>query len=183
MKNLTSLVIGIIISISAFAQNDGPKEVTPEILKKIKIDVEKQVTKFKQEITKDENLSKDYIEFQIDTFRINRINDASQEINYSTPGISGAIYEMAKSYDLLLNKYYNRLLKQLKGNDKNVLIKAQRAWLSFQKLEQELIGTLSKEEYSGGGTIQSNIRASQYADLIIKRTIDFFFYSSGSVNL
>ena len=176
MKNLTSLFIGIIISFTAIAQNDGPKEVTPEMLKKIKINVEKQVAKFKKEITKDENLSKDYIEFQTDTFRINRINDATQEINYSTPGISGAIYEMGKSYDLLLNKYYNKLLNQLKGNDKNVLIKAQRAWLAFQKSEQNLIRTLSKEEYSGGGTMQSNVRASQYAELIIKRTAELFWY-------
>jgi uncharacterized protein YecT (DUF1311 family) len=178
MKLIFSISLGIILSFSASAQNDSPKEVTPEILKKIKIEVEKKVEKFRQTLSKDESVTKSLLEFQTDTFRINRINDASQEVDYSTPGISGAIYEMAKSYDILLNKYYNKLLKQLKGNDKNVLIKAQRAWLAYQKLEQDLIGTLSKEEYSGGGTIQSNIRASQYAELIIKRTAELFWYGN-----
>jgi len=178
MKNLLILTLGIFFSIATNAQSDSPKEVTPEILKKIKIEVEKNVVRFRQNLSKDESITKTLLDFQTDTFRINRINDACQEVDYSTPGISGAIYEMGKSYDLLLNKYYNKLLKQLKGNDKNVLIKAQRAWLAFQKLEQDLIGTLSKEEYSGGGTMQSNIRASQYTELIIKRTAELFWYGN-----
>ena len=178
MKYIIILTLGMFFNTVAKAQTESPKEVTPEILKKIKIEVEKNVVKFRQNLSKDESITKTLLDFQTDTFRINRINDASQEVDYSTPGISIAIYDMGKSYDLLLNKYYNKLLKQLKGNDKNVLIKAQRGWLVYQKLEQELIGTLSKEEYSGGGTMQSNIRAFQYVDLIIKRTVELFWYGN-----
>ena len=178
MKYIFIITIAIFSTIITNAQSESPKEVTPEILKKIKVEVEKEVVKFRQSLAKDESITKTLLDFQTDTFRINRINDASQEVDYSTPGISIAIYEMGKSYDLLLNKYYNKLLKQLKGSDKNVLIKAQRAWLAYQKLEQDLIGTLSKTEYSGGGTMQSNIRASQYTELIIKRTSELFWYGN-----
>ena len=178
MKNIFILIIAAFSTIVTNAQSESPKEVTPEILNKIKVEVEKEVVKFRQSLAKDENITKTLLDFQTDTFRIHRINDATQEVDYSTPGISNAVYEMGKSYDLLLNKYYNKLLKKLKGNDKTVLIKAQKAWLTFQKLEQDLIGTLGKAEYSGGGTIQSNIRASQYTELIIKRTCELFWYEN-----
>lgn len=53
---------------------------------------------------------------------------------------------------------------------------AQKAWLQFRDTESKLIKTLSKDEYSGGGTIQSNIVTSSYADLVVKRCIDIFNY-------
>lgn len=83
---------------------------------------------------------------------------------------------MTSSYDQLLNKYYNRLLKLLQPQDKTALIAAQKAWLQFRDAESKLIRTLSKDEYSGGGTIQSNIVTNSYADLVVKRCIDIFNY-------
>ena len=38
---------------------------------------------------------------------------------------------------------------------------------------------MTKEEYSGGGTIQSTNAVGAYADLIVKRTIEIFKYYDG----
>ena len=76
----------------------------------------------------------------------------------------------------MLNKYYNKLLKILKPEDKKILVTAQRAWLAYRDPEAKLIGTMTKEEYSGGGTIQSNIATGAYSDLVAKRTIEIFNY-------
>jgi uncharacterized protein YecT (DUF1311 family) len=67
-------------------------------------------------------------------------------------------------------------LKLLKPEDKKVLIAAQKAWLQFRAAEFKLIGIMGKEEYSGGGDIQSNIAVSLYSELIVKRAIDIFDY-------
>jgi uncharacterized protein YecT (DUF1311 family) len=86
------------------------------------------------------------------------------------------IKNMAASYDKLMNKYYNKLLKLLKPDDKNVLVAAQKAWLKYRDAEFKLIGTMTKEEYSGGGTIQTNIANGRYADITVRRTIEIFNY-------
>ena len=98
------------------------------------------------------------------------------DIDYSTIGMNITVDEMTSSYDKLMNKYYNKLLKTLKPGDKKVLINAQKAWLTFRDAETKLIGTMTKEVYSGGGTIQSNIATGAYSDLVVQRTIEIFQY-------
>jgi hypothetical protein len=39
------------------------------------------------------------------------------------------------------------------------------------------LGVLSKEEYSGGGTIQTNLLGAAYADRILSRVIELVFMS------
>lgn len=158
----------------SFAQ-DWPKEVTPEVLKKIKADVEKEVPAYKKSLEEKE-YNTDQIEFSADTFRIARVFSRRMDFDYSTMGINIAIGEMAEGYDKLLNKYYNKLQQLLKPADKKVLVAAQRAWLAYRKAEQELISTMTKEEYSGGGTMQSNIANNAYADLVVQRAIEIFSY-------
>jgi len=75
-----------------------------------------------------------------------------------------------------MNRYYNRLLKLLNAGNKQTLVTAQKAWLTYRDSESKLIGTLTKEEYSGGGTMQSLISTDLYARLIVKRTLDIFSY-------
>lgn len=43
------------------------------------------------------------------------------------------------------------------------------------------MGTMRKDEYSGGGTIQSNIRAGSYCHLVASRTIEIFDYYNGII--
>ncbi len=177
MKHFFLSLILSIIGNSTFGQN-SPKEITPEILKNIKAEVEAQIPKLKQELSK-QDLNADAIEFKIDTFRIETIASKRMEIDYTTAGMVVTVDELTASYDKLMNKYYGKLLKLLKPDDKKILVTAQKAWLVFRDAELKLIGTMTDEQYSGGGTMQSNIRSAQYSSVLVKRTIDIFIHYDG----
>jgi len=175
MKRLIPLLTFCFAVNFSFGQNDGPKEITPQILQKLKADIEKQIPAFKQKLSL-QDLTVDQIEFSLDTFRIEQLVSKRIDIDYSTVGMNTTVEAMTTSYDKLLNKYYNKLLKALEPEDQKVLINAQRAWLAYRDAETKLIWTMTKEEYSGGGTIQSNIAIGSYADLVVRRTIEIFDY-------
>lgn len=157
------------------AQEGGPKEVTPQMLQKINADIQKQIPDLKSSLI-NQDFNSEQIEFALDTFRIEHLASQKMDIDYSTRGMNLAIKELTDSYDKLLNKYYNKLIKLLNSEDKQVLINAQKAWLVFRDSELKLISTLAKEEYSGGGTIQSNIVSDSYSQIVIQRTKDIFNY-------
>ena len=150
-----------------------PKEITPQVLEKIRSDVDKDAERYKQKISREE-INADELEFSIDTFKLEHIASKRMEIDYSTMGMNNAVDALTTGYDKLMNKYYNKLLNLLSTEDKKVLVSAQRAWLSFRDAETKLIATMTKEEYSGGGTIQSNLANSAYNDLVVKRTVQIF---------
>ena len=180
MKRLILLTILALAGHVSFGQNDGPKEITPQILQQLKSDIEKQIPAFKQKLSK-QDLTAELIEFSLDTFRIEQLVSKRMDIDYSTLGMNITVEEMTASYDRLMNKYYNKLLKALKSDDQKTLINAQRAWLAYRDAEAILIGTMIQEEYSGGGTIRSNIAVSSYAKLVVKRTIEIFNYYDGII--
>ncbi len=175
MKQLLLSIFFFFVGHFSFGQNDGPKEITPQILQQLKSKIEKQIPVFKETLTK-QDLTTDQMEFSLDTLRIERLVSERMNIDYSTIGMNITVQEMATSYDKLMNKYYNKLLKHLKSEDQKELINAQRAWLTYRDAEAKLINTMTKEEYSGGGTIQSNIAVGSYADLVVKRAIEIFNY-------
>jgi uncharacterized protein YecT (DUF1311 family) len=179
MKSFLLSMIICFIGNVALGQN-SPKEITPEILKKIKAEVEAQIPELKLKLSKQE-LNPDEIEFKIDTFRIETIASKRMEIDYSTTGMNITVDELTTSYDKLMNKYYGKLITLLKPEDKKVLITAQKAWLVFRDSELNLIGTMTDDQYSGGGTIQSNIRMGQYSSLVVERTIKIFRYYNGII--
>ncbi len=178
MKKLLLLLTIFSIGHLSFGQNNGPNKITPQILQKLKADIEKQVPIFRQKLST-QDFTADRIEFSVDTFRIEQLVSKRMQIDYSTVGMNTTVEEMAISYDKLLNKYYNKLLKLLNTEDKKTLINAQRSWLTYRDAETKLIGTMTKEEYSGGGTIQSTNAVGAHADLIVKRTIEIFKYYDG----
>jgi uncharacterized protein YecT (DUF1311 family) len=49
---------------------------------------------------------------------------------------------------------------------------SQRNWLAFRDQEKLVIEMLGKEEYTGGGTIQSNFTALDQYNLIKQRTVE-----------
>ena len=175
MKQILLLTLFTSSIFFSFGQNDAPKEITPQVLQKIKADVEKDVLGFKHKISKEE-MTADQIEFSVDTFRIKQIVSRRMGIDYSTSGMNFTVEEMTISYEKLMNKYYNKLLKSLKPEDKKVLIAAQKSWIGYRNAEVKLIGTMTKDIYSGGGTIQSNIATGSYSDLVIKRAVEIFNY-------
>ena len=178
MKKL--LVTIIIITSAKISFGQYPKEMTPQSLQKIKTEIEKQIPVIKKSLYK-QNLTEKEIEFIVDTFRIEELCSRRMEIDYSTSGMNDAMDEREKEYDKLLNKYYNKLLNLLKNDDKKTLIKAQRAWLAYRDAEFELIGTLTIDEYSGGGTIQSNIASGERCELVVNRTIEIYNYYNGII--
>lgn len=175
MRRVFIITLFTFISIRSLSQIDGPKAITPPVLQQIKTAVDKLIPAYKKTLELKE-LSSDEIAFSIDTFYIQQVLSKRIDLDYTTAGMNKAVQEMSSAYDQLLNKYYNRLLKLLKPQDKTTLVAAQKAWLQFRDTESKLIKTLSKDEYSGGGTIQSNIVTSSYADLVVKRCIDIFNY-------
>ncbi len=180
MKQIIFLSTLFVAMNFAYGQNDGPREITPQDLQKINADIEKQIPVFKKNIAKRE-LTADEIEFSLDTFRIKQLVSKQMGIDYSTIGMNAIVNEMTASYDKLMNKYYNKLLKVLKPEDKQTLVVAQRAWIAFRDAEAKLIGAMTKDEYSGGGTIQSMIATGSYSNLVIKRTLDVFNYYDGII--
>ena len=175
MKQIVLLTTLFVAMHFAYGQNDGPREITPQDLQKINKEIEKQIPVFKQNLAKRE-LTIDQIEFSLDTFRIEQLVSKRMDIDYSTIGMNATVIEKTASYDKLMNMYYNKLLKVLKPEDKQTLVAAQRAWIAYRDAEAKLIGAMTKEEYSGGGTIQSMIATGSYSDLVIKRTLEIFNY-------
>jgi uncharacterized protein YecT (DUF1311 family) len=164
------LTFTLFIQFIALAQNQAPVEVTPGLQKKMRQDIEKEVPKLKERLEK-ENETQTAIEFCIDTFRVEQLLSKWINIDYGDFGMRDAGYAAARHYDSLMNKYYKKLSSVLKGDDRNTLKQAQKAWLSFRNNETKLVETISKDEYSGGGTMQQLTEASEYLSLVKNRTI------------
>ncbi len=175
MKHLLTLLILFISSSISFGQNNEPKEITPQILQKITTEVDKEASRFRQSVSS-KGLTADAIEFAVDTFKIAHICSKRMDTDYSTTGMNLTIEEMTASYDKLLNKYYNKLLKTLLPDDKKSLIKAQRSWINYRDAEMELIRAMTKDNYSGGGTMQSIVATEGNSNLIARRTAELFDY-------
>jgi uncharacterized protein YecT (DUF1311 family) len=167
------LALVLFIQTLSYSQTKAPVEVTPDLQKRIMQDIDKEVPKFKQRLAK---VGGDtiYVEFTLDTFRVGRFMAKWVDLDYGDFGMRDAGYATAKLYDSLLNKYYKKLLAVLKGEDKKALIQAQKAWLLFRDGETKLVETISKDEYSGGGTMQQLTEASEYLHLVKNRTISLF---------
>lgn len=121
-----------------------------------------------------EKISPQEIEFRVDTFRVEQAYCRSMKNVLSDFDMSEAAYELAHSYDSLMNKYYRKLAGLLSGKDRQVLVSAQKAWLAFRDNETKLVGVLSKEEYAGGGTIQRLTESNSYLELVKTRTVTLF---------
>jgi uncharacterized protein YecT (DUF1311 family) len=173
-----ALVFVLFFSCALFVQGQNTYTtslITQDVLNRINQQVENEIPAFKKSITALE-FNNDQIEFAMDTFRIEQIVSKRMDVDYTTLGMNVTIDQQTNAYDKLINKYYGKLIKALKPDDKKVLITAEQSWMAYRDAENNLINVMSKDEYSGGGTIQSNIRMGAYSDLVIKRTIGIFNY-------
>ncbi len=165
----------LIVNHAAYAQSDRPQELTLQLLANIKAQAEVKSLKFRQTLAKKELLPSE-INFSVDTFKISQIALKRMDVDFSTSGMNNTVLDKAASYDKLLNQYYKLLLNALQPADKSMLVATQRAWIAYRDAETKLIYTMAKKEYSGGGSMQSNIATAAYADLVIQRTLQIFNY-------
>lgn len=173
----------LVISVAMFAFSAVSQLSVPELdsLKKIwKIDLEQQVVdkgigQYDKEFS---NTFADslFAQFQIDTFMVEGVYGYQLAADVSTYGSNRATKDCEASYDQLLNKYYNVLLKKLNKEDRKQLIAAQSAWSKFRDAEREVNSLLVKSEYSGGGTIQQLIHSSQNLYITKMRVFELVGY-------
>lgn len=170
------LITALLLTNTVYSQNAGaPVEVTPEISSKIQQQIAKEEVSLTAELKKKKS-SDATIEFELDKFRVDAYMQQYMKYDYSTAGMRSATYHAAEQYDSLLNKYYKMLIAALNQADRPKLVAAQRAWLSYRDSELHLIEVLSKEQYSGGGTIQQLVEADNYLVIIKNRTETIFDY-------
>jgi uncharacterized protein YecT (DUF1311 family) len=168
------LLLTLLIRIQVYSQSaKAPVEVTPQLEKQIRADIEKKVAGLRQQLLKNQETGP-AIEFKLDTFRVEKYMEMYITYDYSTAGMRRAAYNGAYQYDSLLNKYYKKLSLVLSKEDRLVLVEAQKAWISFRDKEAKLVELIGKDGYSGGGTIQQLIDASEYLDVVRQRTLKLF---------
>ncbi len=174
MKNLAFISLLLLLRITAYSQNkNNPVEVTPAVDKKIAQEISKESELLKSKLKKEDD-SEAVMEFTIDTFRIELYMSKYISYDWSTAGMRYATYEAASRYDSLLNKYYKKLQAVLKPEDKKVLANTQKSWIAFRDNELKLINVVGKDEYSGGGTIQQLMDASEYLEIIRQRVFKIY---------
>ncbi len=171
---LILFIVSLLFGLSGFSQTPkDPVEMTPQLQAKIKNNIELLVPPFKRNLEK-YKMNSTEIEFAVDTFCVEKFMEKWIEVDYTDAGMSEGAYAGARLYDSLLNKYYKKLLAVLKADDKKTLIQAQKAWIQFRDSEYKLIETISKDEYSGGGTIQQLNDSGDYLNLVKTRTIAIY---------
>ena len=181
MKKVFVAVVLFFCTSQLFSQvKDYPTQVTDSISKKINTAVEKEVLQLKSSLEK-KKYPKEEIEFILDTARIELYYSKYMDIDYTTAGMANATYQATEKYDKLLNKYYQKLMTILKGQDKQVLTQSQRAWMTFRDNEIKLIETLTKDEYSGGGTVQILNYSSLVLELTRKRLLEIYAHFHGTL--
>ncbi|MCC1484786.1 lysozyme inhibitor LprI family protein [Winogradskyella immobilis] len=156
----------------------GQREISESELITIHSQIEKDAVKLRDSLTinKDEFTTKYGIEIKVDIFKVKELRKRKIEINWSSKGMSNAVYEEEKNYDKLLNKYYSILKSKLSVEDGKTLAESQRNWIKFRDTERKLSSIISNEKYSGGGTIQSNIRAGKFCEITEQRLLEIISY-------
>jgi uncharacterized protein YecT (DUF1311 family) len=111
-----------------------------------------------------------------DTFMLNGLFVRQLDADPTTFGMVRAMGDYEAGYDKLLNKYYQLLLKKLSKTDREALKESQRNWIRLRDSERNLSGLITKDEYSGGGTIQQLIYADWYAEYTKHRVEELINY-------
>jgi len=176
MKSIYLFLCLLFIAITASAQTEIAVHFTPVQLQTIKASVDKKAALFKKKLEADSYASLGAQEFYVDTFKAEETARLKMDIAQSSSAMNEVMGDLYKDYDKILNKYYNRLLKQLTPEDQKILIQAQRAWLTFQTAERKLIETLMNPAYSGGGAHMSNIQVAMVTELMVHRTLEIGEY-------
>ena len=187
MKNSVFSIVLILIGIVVSCQNETKSkslntkeedvskdtDYSPEVEHKIQLSIAQQVKQLKLKLQK-ESISKQRIQFMMDTFQIVAFRSRKMDYFISTGDMNQIVSEEIVKYDRLMNIYYKQLYAKLDASDQEILQTAQKAWLEYRDKELALCSTLRNEKYSGGGTIQSNIFTSLKCNLTRQRMNELF---------
>lgn len=171
-KKVSLYFILMIMASCSIAQTESGSSFTPTQIQSIKANVDRKAAAFQKKLETVSYESAGSQEFHVDTFKAEETARLKMDIAESSAAMNEAMHDLYTDYDKILNIYYNRLLKLLTPEDRKILIQAQRAWLIFQTEERKLLETLMKSEYSGGGTVLSNIQVGMVTELMIHRTLE-----------
>jgi uncharacterized protein YecT (DUF1311 family) len=172
------IMLFTLLPIFVFSQ---PREFTQEDSMAITKQLNFQVTQFRasleaQDDYETEDVKKIIIQFRLDTFIIEQFMTKQLEIDYSTMGMIDASFRAEKEYDRLLNGYYKKLLDRLKESDRKILKESESNWIKYRDSETALNYLLTRDEYSGGGSIQGVIYAGRVLEITRHRVAELFLY-------
>lgn len=117
-----------------------------------------------------------HYEFALDTLRIEKRLKLKREIYTSSKTLMYSNIYARQKYELLLNKYYQRLLKKFEESDRQILVHTQKNWLEFRDSEITLNNLLAQEPYVDNGLIQNLFRSARPLDLTRNRVIEIYHY-------
>ncbi len=156
-------------------------------LKKEKAKIEQEAkelkAKLEKEVTSTVFLKKITIDFTVDTFGIERLIKAKQEIDPSNASLYNSYLSAESEYKKLVDNYYQLLLSKLNDTDKAILQQSQNSWMQYYNSELNLNNTVSKDEYTGGGTMQGLFVAYSVYDFTKTRAIRLYRYLSRMFNI
>jgi len=151
-------------------------------LKKEKAKIEQDAIKLKSELKKSVKstafLKQIIIDFSIDTFIIERLILAKQKLNPSNVNVANSYVMAEASYQKLLEKHYQLLLGKLNGQDQEILRQSQFYWMQLYNSEINFSNTISKDEYSGGGTMQELFKTHTILKFTKSRVVNVVQYLS-----
>lgn len=178
MKYVASALLFFLFAQSAFSQEEDAELARLRVKWKAQIEAEMAEKGIGESNPDEWRFEGDSLAeiYERDTFLLNRMMSLRTDHDYSTQGMVEASVECMEGYDALLNKYYKMLLAKLEGPDKEILKKSQRNWIAFRDSEEELNGMLTKEEYSGGGTIQRLHYCGRNLEMVKARVNELFIY-------
>ncbi|MFH1152115.1 MAG: lysozyme inhibitor LprI family protein [Nanoarchaeota archaeon] len=109
----------------------------------------------------------------INQHEIDKFEEDLIEQDWSTAGMANATLQAMEMWEEEMNKYYELLKEELKGQDREQLIKSQEAWLKFRDEEMKnisnIFGRLS-------GTMYINLRIGTRRELVKQRALDLKHY-------
>lgn len=165
---------------SAFAQSDY-SWISKKDMDEINTEVDKEVLIFRKKLEKNDyyddiEQKKIEIEFACDTFKTETLFYKKIQKEPNNNYVLQATYEAEAEYDKLLNKYFKILLNKLDKDEQEFLRQTQRNWIQFRDSEKTLSEIISKEEYSGGGTLQNAIMAEKQFSITKERVLQLYEY-------
>lgn len=117
-----------------------------------------------------------YVEYKTDLYKVERYEALVAGNGSTTQSIVEGRNAAFVYYDILLNKYYNRLLAKLSDAEKEVLRQSQRNWLKYRDSELELNIVAASDEFSGGGSIQRIYHIERKVEIVKTRLDEIVGY-------